>query len=204
MLRGNRKHQQRQAGQSLVEFALVIPLIMTLIMGALELSVAFAANIGVNRAAQGGAHMAAQAGDIAGADCLILDHIEQRVLAPTIPSQIEQVRVELTDLGGSVVRAVNIWSRSGSTQCPVADGLILTVPYTLLSATYPDSQRCNVLAGCPSMTPQRATVDSIGVSIRYRHHWITPLGGVIPMPGGSDGSGWVIEQRNIFRMEPHL
>ena len=41
-----------QAGQTLVEFALVIPIIMLLFMAVLEFAVAFNAFIGLNRASQ--------------------------------------------------------------------------------------------------------------------------------------------------------
>ena len=50
------------------------------------------------------------------------------------------------------------------------------------------------------MTPARTTVDNIAVAISYTHDWITPLGTILPLGGGS---GWTFEQRNVFRMEPH-
>lgn len=189
------------SGQSLAEFALVVPLLMTLIMAVLESGVALAANIGINRAAQTAAHMASMAGNIDGADCLVLDEIERAVVPPTDPGRIQTVRIELTNLSGDAVYASNTWTRTGSTTCTVADDLVLELPYTKVSESYPDTQRCNVLTGCPTMTPVRSTVDNIGVVIRYRHDWITPLGAAIPFPG--EEAGWVFDQRNIFRMEPH-
>jgi len=197
------RDRRPQRGQALVEFALTLPLLFTLIMGVFEFGVALAANIGINRAAQNGAHVAASAGNIAGADCLILDEIERAVMVPNDRAAIQDVRIELTDLGGDTVYASNTWNRSGTTECDVADGLVLDVPYTLASEEYPDLARCNVLSGCPTMTPARTTVDNIGVVVRYNHSWITPLGSLLPMVGGVDGSGWTFEQRNIFRMEPH-
>jgi len=197
-------HRRAQRGQALVEFALTLPLLATLIMGVFEFGVALASNIGINRAAQSGAHIAASAGNIAGADCLILDEIERAVMLPNDRAAIEDVRIELTDLSGDTVFATNSWSRSGTTQCEVADGLLVDVPYTLASEGYPDTARCTVLAGCPTMTPARTTVDNIGVVVRYNHSWITPLGHLIPLIGGVDGTGWTFEQRNIFRMEPQL
>ena len=50
-------------------------------------------------------------------------------------------------------------------------------------------------------------MDNIGVQIRYRHDWVTPLQGAMGLIGttSSDGSGgWTFEQRNVFRMEPTL
>ena len=197
------RSRDRSRGQALIEFALIVPLLMTMIMGVFEAGVALAANIGINRAAQSGAHMASAAGNIAGADCLILDEIERSVIVPNDRARIESVRIELTDLSGDAIYATNTWSRSGTTRCTVSNDLTLDLPYTRQTEGYPDAQRCNVLSGCPTMTPTRATVDNIGVAVRYQHDWITPLGSLLPLHGSLDGTGWTFEQRNIFRMEPH-
>jgi hypothetical protein len=191
----------RSAGQGIAEFAIVIPLFMTLILGVLEGGVAMAVNIGINRAAQSAAHMASMAGNIDGADCLVLDEVEKSALPPTHKDRIQSVVVQLTDLSGDYVLASNTWNRSGATTCVVADDLTLVVPYGKISESYPDTQRCNVLSGCPTMTPVRSTVDNIGVIVTYHHDWITPLGSAIPFPGSE--AGWTFSQRNIFRMEPH-
>jgi hypothetical protein len=197
-------HDSPASGQALVEFALIVPLLMTMIMAVFEGGIALAANIGVNRAAQSGAHMASQAGNIVGADCLILDEIEKAVILPNDRSRIQSVRIELTNLDGDAIYASNLYTRTGvPVDCDVADDFTLQLPYALQSGSYPDAQRCNVLSGCPTMTPARSTVDNIGVVVRYHHDWITPLGGLLPLTGGEDGTGWTFEQRNIFRMEPH-
>jgi hypothetical protein len=192
---------QAQRGQAVAEFALVMPLLFAIILGVFEFGVAFAANIGVNRAAQSAALMASEAGSIRGADCLILDEIEKAILPPNHHANILDVRVELTDFRGDTIYGANHWVRSGSTTCNVADKLELTLPYTLVSETYPDTQRCNALSGCAAMTPARNSVDNIAVVVSYRHDWITPLGGSLPLNG--DGTGWEFEQRTVFRMEPH-
>src|SRR3990170_820106 len=83
-----------QAGQTLVEFALVIPIIVFLMMGLIEVALAFNATIGVNRASQSGAHLAAIMGNQLGADCLILQEIEGDVYAPNEPKKIMEVVIE--------------------------------------------------------------------------------------------------------------
>ena len=193
----------RQKGQALVEFAITLPLLASAMMGVFEFGVAMAANIGINRAAQNGAHIASVAGNLVGADCIVLDEIERSVMVPNDRARIQSVRIELTDLSGDTVHAANTWDRTGSTECEAADGMTIDLPYTLLSEGYPDVQRCNVLGGCPTMSPPRTTVDNIAVVVSYNHQWITPLGSVLPLAGGEDGTGWTFEQRNVFRMEPH-
>jgi hypothetical protein len=191
----------------LVEFALVIPLLMVLVMGLLEGALALNASMAVNRASQHGAHLAASAGNIAGSDCLILDRLERDLGTPNSSANIIDVVIERTAMAGNLSYAQQVWNRSGTTPCVLPDGTSVAVPYTLITAGYPESQRCTVLKGCPSMTPARSTVDNIGVGVRYRHDWITPLNGALDLianGGGSDSGGWTFQQRNIFRIEPTL
>ena len=46
-----------------------------------------------------------------------------------------------------------------------------------------------MLAGCPTLTPARSTVDNVGVNIRYRHLWVTPLNALYGFFAGGD-TGW--------------
>ena len=202
---------RRESGQTLVEFAMVIPMLMVLLMALLELALALNASLAVNRASQHGAHLAASAGNIAGADCLILDAIEGDLAAPNNVNNISEVLIENTSLVGNVVTGAQVWRRFGTTDCTHPDGTVVPIPYTLVTAGYPEAQRCTVLGGCPSLTPPRSTVDNVGVTVRYRHDWVTPLNGALDLlvPGGTGGGGgntggWDFEQRNIFRIEPTL
>ncbi len=202
-----RRHSD-ESGQTLVEFSMVIPFVVILLMALLEVALALNASLAVNRASQQGAHLAATAGSTQGADCMILNSIEQDLGAPNKPDAISKVVIERTALAGNTSFGAQEWARSGSTDCIMPDGTDTAVPYTLIAAGYPESQRCSVLQGCPSMTPARSTVDNIGVAISYRHDWITPLNGALDLiassggGGGGGGGGWDFQQRNIFRIEP--
>jgi Flp pilus assembly protein TadG len=206
LARWRRRHAERSRGQALVEFALLIPVLFVLIMGIIEFAVAFNAVLGVNRASQNGAHTASIAGNMQGADCLILEQIEDDIGAPNDKRNIQLVEIQRTAMAGNVVYAQNAWVRSGSTSCDLNNGTTVTVPYTRTENGYPVNQRCNVLSGCPTYTPVRSTVDNVGVMIRYRYEWITPLGTLLPFVGGDrDAStGWTFQKRNVFRMEPNL
>jgi Flp pilus assembly protein TadG len=201
----SRRHDQ--AGQALVEFALVVPLVILLFMAILELALAFNAFVGLNRASQWGAHLASTLGNQAGADCDILTAIESDVLVPNDRSHIQEVVIERMPLAGNEAypgeKQRYTRSTSLSMNCTLTNGTATSVPYTLTSAGYPESQRCPVLAGCPTLTPARSTVDNIGVDIRYRHVWATPLNALFGFFAGGD-TGWTFVQRNIFRLEPTL
>jgi hypothetical protein len=197
-------HRDR-SGQALVEFALLVPILLVLVMGIIEFGAAFSTTIAVNRASQNAGHAGAIAGRLLGSDCLVLGEVEKSVSPPAEKARVLDVRIQRTALAGNLVYAQTTWTRTGSTACELSDGTSVVVPYTRTESGYPENQRCDILRGCPTMTPARSTVDNIGVAVRYRHRWLTPLGSLLPFIGGVDDSAatWTFEQRNIFRMEPN-
>lgn len=202
----SRARERRDEGQTLAEFALILPLFMVMLMGLIEFSLAFNANLSINQASQNGALLASQAGNSLGADCLILERIERDVTAPTDRARIREVQIQRTNPSGSIVLARNRYDRAGSTSCNLIDGRTITVPYQALERTYPETQRCNVIAGCLLMVPPHSTVDTVGIQIEYRYAWMTPLGSLLPFIGGEgpSGPGYTFQKRNVFRLEPVL
>lgn len=191
----------------MVEFALLIPLFVILLMGLVEFGFAFNALLNTNYASRGAGLLAAQAGNASAADCIILNEIEQKMGAPSERRQVSRVEIQRTNPSGSTTYATSAYQRSGSTSCTLNDGTTMSVPYSAVSSGYPPSQRCTVLppAGCTTMTPARSTVDTIAVQVSYAYRWHTPLRAVLPLVGGSiGGNGFDIVQRNAFRMEPTL
>lgn len=192
-------------GQTLVEFALIFPMFVILVMGMIEFSLAFNAMLGVNRASENGVLVASEAGNSLGADCLVLQEVDNKLTAPNTDSAILNVQIQRTNPSGGTILAANVWTRGGSTPCTLSDGTTMTVPYTATSTGYPDSQRCNVISGCTSMSPSRSTVDTIGVQVRYAYTYKTPLSSLMTLIGGSGGSAsWTFNKRNVMRIEPVL
>lgn len=189
----------------MLEFALIVPLLMLVIVGIIEFALAFNATLGVNRASQVAALVAAEAGSIPGADCLILQSVEADVNAPSDRREITTVEIQRTNPSGVTIYARNRYVRSGSTTCTMADNSTITVPYTLTMSGYPVSQRCNVLKGCPTLTPARSTVDTIGIEIGYSYRWRTPLGAIMALVDGTGSSTtFAFDRRSAFRMEPQI
>lgn len=204
-LRGRRRERAR--GQSLAEFALLIPLFLLLVIGLIEFALAFSSTLNVNYASRAGGLIAAQVGNMAAADCLILAEVDRTFTAPSQKARITSVEIQRTNASGATVNARSVYQRSGSTTCALADGTTVNVPYRVTAAGYPPNQRCNILppSGCPTMSPPRTTVDTIAVEISYSYLWQTPLRSVATFFGGGAGSGGLtIVQRNAFRMEPIL
>jgi|GEM_PF-1683307 len=204
--RSERRGRHGERGQALLEFAFIIPVMMLVMVGIIEFALAFNATLGVNRASQDAALVASEAGNLPGADCMILRSVESDVTSPANAGEISQVQVQRTNPSGTTVFASNTYSRTGATTCNLADGTTITVPYSATGTGYPPSQRCNVLGGCPAMTPARTTVDTIGIQISYRYAWRTPLSALMDLVGGAPAgnSVFAFTQRNAFRMEPQL
>lgn len=195
-----------QRGQALLEFALIVPVLLLVIVGIIEFALAFNSTLGVNRASQSAALVASEAGNLPGADCMILTSIENDVAPPSDKREITGVQIQRTNPSGVTVYARNSYVRSGMTTCTLADGTPMSVPYTAVLTGYPASQRCNILQGCPTLTPVRSTVDTIGIQVSFAYRWRTPLAAIMEIVGGGGPSSAVFafDRRSAFRMEPQL
>ena len=76
-------------GQSLVEFALILPVLMMSILGLVEFAFAFNSRDSVLFAARDASMLAAEGGNILGTDCVVLDRIERDVVSPARPVPLE-------------------------------------------------------------------------------------------------------------------
>ena len=102
-----RDRRASQAGQSLVEFSLVIPLFLVVLMAVIEFSFLMNGQLSINYATRDAALIAAEAGN-AGldaqnddlADCVILQKVQQDVTAPASTSNITQVQIYWTNATG--------------------------------------------------------------------------------------------------------
>ena len=205
----------RSSGQSLVEFSLVIPLFLVILMAVIEFAFLLNGQLSINFATRDAALIAAEAGNAVGADCVVLQKVEQDVSAPANRANISQVQIFWTNADGqpldtsgnittfgSATQAADTYTRLGSTTCTFADGTTLTVPYSPVgTASYPDSARCSDILGtkegCQAGHPG---IDTIGVQVTYFDTWKTPLHNLI----GLLGSGWTLTESNQMRMEPVL
>jgi Flp pilus assembly protein TadG len=196
---------RREAGQTLVEFALVFPLFFMLTLALIEFTFVFSGMLGMAAATRDAALIAAEAGNAVDADCAILQAVDQAVGAPADDNKIQNVVIYRADRNGvEIVGESSAYTRGGTTTCTLPSGATVSVPYTLGTAGYPPSSRCNVLNGSGCL-PGRTGLDTIGVRVTYLHQWITPLGG-FPGPGfgGQGGTGFSLSQSNSMRMEPIL
>jgi Flp pilus assembly protein TadG len=190
------RHSQR--GQSLVEFALVIPIFLVMFIAILEFALVLNSVLAINFATREASLIGAEAGNASDADCVILAAVEHSVGAPSAPNQITSVRIYQANRVGAVIPGrVNSYVRTGETVCNYPDGTVLRVPYSPVGGPgYPEASRCNVLAGCGGST----TLDQIGVEVTYQYAWRTPMHTLL----GWSGAGYTMVKSNAMRMEPIL
>jgi Flp pilus assembly protein TadG len=190
--------RRRTRGQSLVEFALVIPLFLALIVAIAEFAFMFSSFLSISFASRDGAQMAAETGGDPCADEVTLQRIEQDVSPPVDKTKIAGVDIFWSDAAGNINSgAVNRWVRGGTSSCTLPSGTIVTVPYQRTSNFYPLADRCNVVSAA-DCAPGHTAIDTIGVKITYQYTWITPLPGII----GGSGTGMQMVQSNMMRLEP--
>jgi hypothetical protein len=197
----------REGGQTLVEFALVIPLFVLLLMGLIEFALMFNATLGINFASRNASLIAAEAGSDILADCAILAEIEADIGPPLDESRIQSVTIYKADRAGNQLSPAveNVYTRTGTMTC--TGFTPNSVPYAFPPSpnTYPMGVapvggRCDVLAGCTSTIP----LDSIGVRIVYRYYFHTPLRNLVSFLPGASGGYLDLIWSNVMRMEPIL
>jgi uncharacterized protein (UPF0333 family) len=206
--------RRRSGGQALVEFSLVIPIFLTLFVAITEFSFMFTSYVSVNYASHDAAQVAATYGNTSGADCAVLERVDNDVTIPANATQINSVDIywvnTATANANPVSGAENIYTYDGgSHQCMKPDGTKINVPFPIASTLalestsggYPESTRCNVNSGinCPATNGiAHNTVDTLGVKILYQYKWVTPLPAMI----NGSGNGPVFTSINIMRLEP--
>jgi len=175
--------RRRERGQSLVEFAVVIPVLLTLVLVIAEFGVLFSTNMSMVEATSAGSRVGAilvNGSNSLGScgltgyqnvDPQIMLTVQRVVESPGSginPAYIDWVDIyDSTSTGGE--GAYNRWTYKaggGGTVCGV------TLDFILKSTNWLASSRGNTLP-----------VDSIGVLIQYEYHLFTPISAVTHLFG---------------------
>jgi Flp pilus assembly protein TadG len=164
---------EADSGQAFVEFALLLPIIMLIVVGLMEFGMMLNSRNAVEFASRDGSIIAAEGGNTIGTDCVVLDKVERDIVSPARNIRVQTISIYWSDKnGGQIGSNANLYTRTGSTTCSFGGGITLTVPYTLTTGNYLEGARCDVLAGCGGA---HNGLDTIGVKITYQHRWITTV-----------------------------
>jgi hypothetical protein len=200
--------RRRQRGQSLVEFALILPIMMFLVLGMVELGFAINHNTTIVTATRQGARVGAElrngsnkdGGGVTTAsqnvDPQIIGAIEGVLISPGSPIDITQITMieifKADPSSGAMVGGFdNIWVPAPGHGGPLLPG---SSP-----AQYLDFRPSGGQPWGAETRKGASVADSLGVRITYTYKFITPLGGIV----SSFGSGQMtLTDQTIMAVEP--
>ena len=169
----------------MVEFMLVLPIFLIVILAFVEFGFAFSTLNSLNFTSRDLALYASEAGNQGGSDCSVLSILEREFGASSNVAGISTVTIYWADDNGNprITGEMNEYDRTGSMTCTDINGVVQTLPYTPGVATYPEAERCPVRApkGCPLYG--HPGLDTIGVRLTYTYDWRTPLGDLLGFAG---------------------
>jgi TadE-like protein len=173
----------RHRGQSLVEYAMTVPVFLLILLGMLEFGFAFSHHLTMEYSTREGARTGASLanGSAQVACATVDDHViaaVQRVLtgagSQVSLNRIGEIRIYKSDSAGRELGPVNRWTLGAG---PTVEGAPLL--FHQVSSGWSACGRKNLAVG----TSDR--VDSIGVSITYDYDFITPLGSLMGITGNA-------------------
>jgi Flp pilus assembly protein TadG len=171
----NGEEQQKRRAQSLVEFALIVPVLFVLTMGIMEFGWLFRNYMTVHYSTREAARAGAVAGDLGGAD---LEYILRAISTSmeTMPyDDLLQVKIYKAD-------------PSCEPNCPAN-------VYTRDRQPYPASWH-QMANGWPSDSRQtQEPTDALGVQIQFRHRFLVNL-----IPGAIGTT--IIDDHSVVQIEP--
>jgi hypothetical protein len=172
-----------ERGATLVEMAIVMPLLLLLVIGMLEIGLAFRSFLTVSAAARDGVRVAALAGNDPTADCFVLQEVGS-VLGPGgIIDGLQQVEIFKASPGSGLAEGTNVYTlNSGGDPTDCAD-------WSGSDDGYPQTSR-QTISGAGSS----GRLDIIGVRVVVDESWIT---GLYPFTGSYE-----VDERAISRLEP--
>lgn len=204
-----------ERGQSLVEFALILPIIMFLLLGMVEMGFAINHNTTIVTATRMGARVGASLVNGSSLhhclDSTYSDSVDPQIIAategvlrsPGSPISITQVTgidiFEVNEDGAQVAGHKNTWTKSvnASTGDPSGDYIPPDNTQRLYFAH--GTVNWNAKDRCGS-----APAHGIGVRINYNYRFLTPLGSILTVFGGNLFSTGQIamSDQTIMSMEP--
>lgn len=178
------RRRDKEKGATLVEAAIILPILIFVIVTIMELGVAFYNYLTTDFAAKEGARVAALAGDNIDADCLIVQSIVAGYSATDFDKLDSITIFQVSPSGNAVPGKSNVWTFPGN---PSDD------PFDCADWSKPDP--ANWLSTDRDVSVGGGSdLDIVGITIDTRHDWIT---GVPPWRGTID-----IARTSIQRLEP--
>ena len=182
------RRRRKERGAALVEMAVVFPLMVLVIVGTIEIGMAFKDYLTVSAASREGARIAALAGTDPQADCAVLIGIANLVTQGDL-DRIDRIDIFKADEGPG-----NQGITNQAVLNPPNDHEVCTQPHgpsdgwTINPIAYPATSR--------QTTVGTSNLDIVGVRVVMTRSWLT---GFPPFRGT-----FTIDERTITRVEPEV
>jgi hypothetical protein len=192
-----------------VEFALILPLFLMLLLIMLEFGIAYNHTLTLGLATREGARTGASLGNGNVLDCSggndpnlvdanIVGGIQRILTSPgsdVILTDISQVRIYKADSAGAQISGyVDTWTYTGTNTGPDIDPGAGTerIAFTQGAIGWPACSRDN----------GGATPDAVGVQIRYTYHLQTALGGIVSFLRGNQPATIAMNDQTVMVLNP--
>ena len=205
-------HPRRESGQGLVEFALLVPVFLLILLGMLEFGFAFNHNLTLEAATREGARAGAAMADgsqkdlttcgdgttltAANVDPLIIAAVQRVLNSPGSmidKSQVTSITIYEVTYSGTVTGLQNVWTKN----LGAGPAIPCVSPTQNLDFSPPASP------GWPAASRTLGAMpDSIGVRIGYTYQFRSALGGILRFFGGSSWSQITMTDSTVMALEP--
>jgi hypothetical protein len=198
------RRRRREGGQGIVEFAIVVPVFLIILLGILEFGFIFdqtmTLSYGTREGARSGAAFAKGnnttmiCNSTVDVDKHIIAAVQRVLQAPGSDvdmANVSRIRIYRANATGGDSGSGNDWAPGSG---PVVDGQALLFQPSG-PAGYDACSRVNAWIG--NTPPQ-----SIGVAITYRYDYKTPLAGIFRFFGGDGAGSLPITDKTIMALNP--
>jgi TadE-like protein len=203
---GRVRRRDRSRGQSLVEFSILVPVILLILLGVLEFGFVFDETMTITYATREGARSGAAFanGNSTTMPCSSSVDVDKYIVAAVqrvlegpgsriAVGRVSEVRIyNANSAGNQIGGQANVWTPATDAG-PVVDGQALD--FVQSTTAWNACTRTNTWVGT---TPP----DSIGVSIRYRYQFVTPLAAIVSFFGPSTTTGLDVSDRSVMALNP--
>lgn len=214
--------RRSERGQGLVEFSMIVPVVLLILLGMLEFGFVMDHSASIGNATREGARMgsalvngggmlgcpisATVSPNAADVDKRIVAAVQRILAAPgsrVSMADVTEIRIYLsTSTGTETAGKVNVWTYS-ATGTVTPDGLVNFAP----SGAQPWSA-CSrsflwTTCGSPPAGLTQCPPGSIGVGIRYNYRFVTPLAAAMGFFGGSSAATIAVSERAVMAMNPN-
>jgi Flp pilus assembly protein TadG len=199
--------KERERGQSLVEFALIVPVVTLILLGTLEFGLAFNNNLTLEYATREGSRTAAGLGNggssncSGGVDAYLIDAqtvaAVQRILkspgSPISLANVSEVRIYRANSAGDQIGSdANTWRYTPGAGPDIDTGpAVERLDFSSSTTNWPTCSRSD-----------GPSPDSVGVQVTYTYNFSTPLGSLIRLLGGTSAGSLTMTDRTVMALNP--